>query len=119
MCAVKDWHGFYDGKVDKEKYAVSEEVKSVFSQGLATIGRTENISKLLLPLIDWEEDALTLSFCKTKSDQEGERTNERKHIFASNKNSHICVILCMAIYIFGMCRNTVQETHVLKKQMMI
>lgn len=66
----------------------------------ASIGRTDNISRINFSLVGWDEDALTLLFTSTKADQEGERTNERKHIYASNYLPHVCVILCLAIYVW-------------------
>lgn len=66
----------------------------------ATIGRSENIGNILLSVIGWDADALTISFTSAKGDQEGERTNERKHIFASPDMPHVCVILSLAIYIW-------------------
>jgi hypothetical protein len=66
----------------------------------ATIGRTDNISSLLLSHVEWSEDALTITFSTTKSDQAGERTNERKHVYASSDMPHVCVFLAMALFMW-------------------
>ena len=66
----------------------------------STIGRTDNIGALLVSNFEWDCDALTLQFLTTKSDKGGERTNERKHIYASVDNPHICTILALAIYLW-------------------
>jgi hypothetical protein len=66
----------------------------------ATIGRTDNISSLLITHLEWDCDALTITFSTTKSDKEGERTNERKHIYASTDMPHVCVFLALAIFIW-------------------
>jgi len=63
-----------------------------------TIGRSDNIDDLLLSNIGWENDALTIRFCTTKSDQAGEKTSEIKRIFANPFKPDICVIFGLALY---------------------
>ena len=64
---------------------------------VATIGRTDNIGNALRNCLGWAEDALTMSFITTKSDRDGVKTNELKHIFASIE-SYMDVILSFAVY---------------------
>ena len=65
---------------------------------VSTIGRSDNIDDVLLTNMDWENDALTLSFSTTKSDQTGERTADKKRIFANRFKPEICSILALAVY---------------------
>ena len=65
---------------------------------VSTIGRSDNIDDLLLNYIDWENDAMTVVFVTTKSDQAGERTSEKKRIYANRFNPSICTILSLAVY---------------------
>jgi hypothetical protein len=64
------------------------------------MGRSDNIDDCLLSNINWENDALTIKFGSTKSDQAGETTSEVKRIFANPFKPEICVILKLAVYIF-------------------
>ena len=48
-----------------------------------TMGRSDNIDDMLLANLDWENDAMTILFGNTKSDIEGERTSEKKRLFAN------------------------------------
>lgn len=64
----------------------------------ATIGRTENIESLMLSHLNWDIDAFTITFCTTKSDKEGERTNERKHLYSNPIEPELCVLLALALY---------------------
>jgi hypothetical protein len=48
-----------------------------------TMGRSDNIDDMLLSNVDWENDAMTIVFGNTKSDIEGERTSEKKRLFAN------------------------------------
>ena len=70
-----------------------------------TIGRSDNIDDLLLENIDWENDALTILFSNTKSDIEGETTNEKKRLYANPFMPTTCVILGLAIYTWCKFRN--------------
>ena len=72
---------------------------SLFTKlSVSTIGRSDNIDDLLLSLIDWENDAMTVQFGTTKSDQTGETTSDRKHIFANPFKPELCSILALAVY---------------------
>jgi hypothetical protein len=75
-----------------------------------TIGRSDNIDDLILKNMDWENDALTIRFCTTKTDQAGETTSEVKRLFANPFKPEVCVILSLAVYtwckrrgIYGLC----------------
>lgn len=63
-----------------------------------TIGRSDNIDDIMLTNIDWENDALTLLFGTSKADQTGERTSDRKRIFANPYLPELCVILQLAVF---------------------
>ena len=65
-----------------------------------TIGRSDNIDDCLLSNIGWENDALSLRFGATKSDQSGSTTSEIKRLFANPFQPDVCVILKLAVYIF-------------------
>jgi len=65
---------------------------------VSTIGRSDNIGDISLKAIDWENDAMTLSFANTKSDIEGEDTTDRKRLYANPFQPETCVILGLAIY---------------------
>jgi len=70
-----------------------------------TIGRSDNVDDLLLENIDWENDAMTLRFETTKSDQAGETTSDVKRIFANQFQPAICTIFAMAVYTWCKRRN--------------
>ena len=65
-----------------------------------TMGRSDNIDDMLMTNFNWENDALTIQFGNTKSDQAGETTSEIKRLFANWKNPEICVILGLAVYVW-------------------
>jgi hypothetical protein len=69
-----------------------------------TIGRSDNIGDIRLTDIDWENDALCLSFANTKSDIEGETTSDKKRLYANPFIPEICCILGLAIYVWVKCR---------------
>lgn len=78
-------------------------IEGIFSQlftklSVNTIGRSDNIDDLLLSNFDWENDAATLAFANTKSDVEGERTSDKKRLYANPFMPEICVIYALAIY---------------------
>jgi len=70
-----------------------------------TIGRSDNIDDCSYANMDWDNDALTLYFGATKSDQAGERTSDVKRIFANPFQPAICVILKLAVHVFCNRRN--------------
>ena len=47
-----------------------------------------------------ESDAITITFYTTKSDKAGERTVEKKHIYASVKIPEVCTWLAFALFIW-------------------
>ena len=72
---------------------------SLFTKlSVSTIGRSDNIDDLLLSLMDWENDSMTVQFGTTKSDQTGEKTGEKKHIFANPFKPELCTILALGVY---------------------
>lgn len=70
-----------------------------------TIGRSDNIDDLLLDQFDWENDHFTVGFSATKSDQTGEKTSEKKRLFANPLKPEICVVYGLAIYTWCKRRN--------------
>lgn len=66
----------------------------------ATIGRTDNVGSLLITHIEWQNDAITVTFSTTKSDKAGETTNERKHLYCSSSLPHLCVFLALALFVW-------------------
>ena len=61
------------------------------------MGRVDNIQNLKFSHIGWDEDALTIAFATTKSDKEGEKTNDGKHIYANPHEPETCVFLSLAL----------------------
>jgi hypothetical protein len=80
--------------------AMFADLFTIFS--VNTIGRSDNVDDVLLSLIDWEVDSLTIIFGTTKSDQEGEKS-QQKHAFANPYHPEICIILSLAVYVW--CRH--------------
>jgi hypothetical protein len=93
---------FMSMKPIHKKYTWMEGIfGSLFTKlSVNTIGRSDNIDDLLLEHIDWENDALTIKFVTTKSDQSGETTSEVKRIYANPFKPEICPILALAVYMF-------------------
>jgi len=74
---------------------------SIFTKlSVNTIGRSDNIGDIRLSEIDWDNDALVLSFANTKSDIEGETTSDKKRIFANPFMPEVCCILGLAIFVW-------------------
>ncbi len=76
-----------------------------------TMGRSDNIEDLLLANIEWENDAMTISFGTTKADQAGERTADCKRIFANPFLPEICPILNLAIFTWCKHRSSVESNR--------
>jgi hypothetical protein len=74
-----------------------------------TIGRSDNIEDLLINNIGWMNDALTISFGYTKSDQIGETTASIKRIYANPFRPEICAILKLSVYIFCIRRTAIPK----------
>ena len=91
---------FCSMKPDKKKFTWNAGIfAGLFTKlSVNTIGRSDNIDDLILSMIDWENDAMTVQFGTTKADQTGETTSERKHIFANPFKPELCAILAMAVY---------------------
>lgn len=78
-----------------------------------TIGRSDNVDDILLQNFNFVNDALTILFVTTKSDQCGERTSDVKRIYANPFNPEICLHLDLIIYIFCQHRSSVDECEYL------
>ena len=74
-----------------------------------TIGRSDNIDDMLLTNIDWENDAMTIRFGTTKSDQEGDTTSHIKRLFANPYNPSVCIIFGLAVYTWCKRRSKLNE----------
>jgi hypothetical protein len=74
-----------------------------------SIGRSDNIDDLMLRNIDWENDALTLSFGTTKADQTGESTSDKKRMYSNPFLPCVCVILDLAVNIWCKHRTCANE----------
>ena len=100
-------------KPDHHKHTWNEGLfASLFTKlSVSTIGRSDNIDDLLLSLIDWENDAMTVQFGTTKADQTGETTSERKHIFANPFKPELCTILALAVYTWCKRRSPSSDCH--------
>ena len=72
-----------------------------------TIGRSDNIDDLGLVNINWLEDAMTICFDTTKSDQAGERTSDVKRLYANPFTPEACVIFHLAVFIW--CKHRTSE----------
>ena len=75
-----------------------------------TIGRSDNIDDLLMTNIGWENDALTLLFSTTKSDQAGESTSDKKRLYANPFTPSVCVVLDLAVYTWTKHRSSMADT---------
>ena len=76
-----------------------------------TIGRSDNIDDVMLSNIDWENDALTICFGTTKADQTGERTADRKRMYANPFKPELCVVLQLAVYTWCKRRGVNEGVH--------
>ncbi len=63
-----------------------------------TIGRSDNISDMLLSNMDWLNDAMVIRFGTTKADQSGEKTCELKRIYCNPFMPEVCAIFHLAVY---------------------
>ena len=63
-----------------------------------TIGRSDNIDDQLLTNMGWENDAMTIKFGTTKSDQAGETTSEIKRLMPNPFQPRLCVVHALAVY---------------------
>lgn len=60
--------------------------------------RSNNTSFITLNHLNWEGDALSVLFSKTKTDQGGERPQDPKHVYANPLIPEVCSILSLAVY---------------------
>lgn len=62
--------------------------------------RSVSVTELRTTHLVWEGDALKIDFSRSKSDQSGEK-QVPKHLFANPYNPEICVVLALALHVFG------------------
>jgi hypothetical protein len=62
------------------------------------MARSGNVTKICFEHFDWKDDAMTILFCTTKTDQGGDRAHPR-HIYANPFKPEICPILALGIYL--------------------
>jgi hypothetical protein len=62
------------------------------------MSRASNVTRICFEHIEWHDDALTILFCTTKTDQGGDRTHPR-HIYANPFKPEICPILAMGVFL--------------------
>lgn len=64
------------------------------------MARSCSVDRICLPHLDWSNDALTIMFCHTKTNQTGEGKGlHARHIYANPRRPHICPILALGIYL--------------------
>ena len=63
------------------------------------ICRISNCVGICFPHINWNADALTITFPRTKTDQEGKLGDYERHVYANPLRPGMCPILAMAIFI--------------------
>ena len=91
----------YKLRPDGHKYTFAESLFANLYIRLQwhTIGRSDNVEDLMSSHISWDVDAATVTFATTKADPEGERTNEKKHLYCNPFKPELCMILAFAIYV--------------------
>ncbi len=62
------------------------------------MARSANVTKICFEHFDWKDDAMTILFCTTKTDQGGDRTHPR-HVYANPLKPEICPILALSVYL--------------------
>ena len=62
------------------------------------MARSINTANISLRHMDWNGDALHIYICQAKNDQEGEKSDFPKHVFANPVMPEICPILAIGIY---------------------
>jgi hypothetical protein len=100
---------FMKMKPDRKKKTWNEGIfaSNFLKMSVNTIGRSDNVDDLLLKLIDWENDALTIKFGTTKPDQSGATTSFVKRIYANPYSPEYCLILDLAVYTW--CKRRTSE----------
>lgn len=68
----------------------------VFSWNLMC--RVNNVIELNLAHMEWRDDSLVVFFSQAKNDQDGEKSQVPKHIYANPLQPEICPILSLAMY---------------------
>jgi hypothetical protein len=54
----------------------------------------------MLQHVDWQNDAMLITFAKHKGDQTGEGLGNEKHVYANPLNPTICPLLALAVLVF-------------------
>ena len=62
------------------------------------MSRSKNVTTVCLQHLDWKDDALTILFCQTKTDQSGDRAHNR-HVYANPLKPEICPILALGVFL--------------------
>ena len=60
--------------------------------------RSSNVIKVCFAHMEWRDDALCIYFNQTKSDQEGEKPKNPRHVYANPITPAVCPILSIALY---------------------
>lgn len=74
------------------------------------ICRTMNTEGIQLSHLSWQGDALGVQFALTKTDQEGEKPSDFKHIYANPLDPVVCPILSLALYLI--CNGNISVRYV-------
>jgi hypothetical protein len=64
-----------------------------------TMSRAKNTATVSLTHLDWSSDALLVYICQAKNDQEGDKGEHPKHIFANPVFPEICAILSLGLFL--------------------
>ncbi len=62
------------------------------------MARSANVTKICLEHFNWKDDAMTILFCTTKTDQGGDRTHPR-HVYANPLKPEICAVLALGVHL--------------------
>ena len=61
--------------------------------------RSMSTQTVLFDHISFEEDAIGIVFCKSKTDQSGEKSRDPRHLYANPFQPATCVILALGVYL--------------------
>lgn len=65
------------------------------------MGRANNVASISYQAMDWSNDALTITYSRSKSDPGGVHSGNEKHLYANIFQPDICPILAIAIWVFS------------------
>ena len=83
------------------------------TKSVSTIGRSDNVDDVITTNMDWSNDAMTIKFGTTKTDQAGTMTSDIKRIYANPFAPEICPLLDLAVYVFCIHRTSVEDAKYL------